>query len=126
MKNTFLILNTLAILLGGGIIAYMLVSIDVTNSPTTVVAAFVVATMSVVWGIITLLLYWVRTLILGKHSSKAFLRSQRQGFLLALVTGIQLALKGLLLWNVFSASILVLVILLLEYYFLSQESTTIT
>lgn len=126
MKTIVLIINTLAILLGGGAIAYMLVSVDVTQSPGTVVAAFIVAVMAVVWGIVTMLLYWARTLLLGKHSRQAFLRSERQGLLLALITGIQLSLQGLLLWNIFSAGILTLVILLLEYYFLSQESTIIT
>ena len=126
MKNIVLIINTLAILLGGGAIAYMLVSVDVTQSPGSVVAAFIVAIMAVVWGVVTMILYWARTLLLGKHSQQAFFRSQRQGLLLALIAGIQLSLQGLLLWNVFSAGILTLVILLLEYYFLSQESTTIT
>ncbi len=126
MKTGFLIINTLAILLGGAGVAYLLVSVDVTQNPNTALVAFIVALMVFVWGAVTLLLYWMRTLFFGKHSMKSFIRSQRQGFFLALVTGIQLSLQGLLLWNVFSAGILTLVILLLEYYFLSQESTIIT
>lgn len=126
MKNILLIINIFAILFGGGISAYMLVSVDVTQSPNTLVTAFIVAIMALVGGLVTSFLYAVRVLLLRKHSVQALLRSQRQGLLVSIIVGIQLALQGFMLWNIFSASILTLVILLLEYYFLSQESTIIT
>lgn len=126
MKLFLLTLNVFAILIGGGVFSYLLFSVDVTKSSTAIITVFILAISSVVWGVVTMLLYWFRTIILQKHSIQGLIRSQRQGFLVAVMTGVQLSLFGTSLWNVFSTGILGLVIVLLEYYFLSHESQMLT
>ena len=122
MKLLLLSLNIIFIVVGGAGFGYMLFSVDVTEMSNTIIALFIISVSFVVWGLVTTFMYWFRAVVLGNNSIQALIRSQRQGFLLGAMTAVQLTLLGSLLWNIFSASILGLVILLLEYYFLSHET----
>jgi hypothetical protein len=50
------------------------------------------------------------------------MRSERQGLLLGILFGLQLALQGFLLFNILSATILTIAIFLLEFFFIAQEN----
>ncbi len=123
MRRLVLAINGIAVLAGAGAFGYLLFQVDVTQAPDYLPLVLIAALMLVVWGLLAYLSYGIRFSLSREHSGLLLWRSERQALLLALLLGMHLTLQGFLLWNIFSASILTLVIIVFEYYFLSQEST---
>jgi len=127
MTKTLLWLNFL-ILVGAVTGAwYIINNVDPTNTNSIIPWIFVGTIVLSLWSIFTYISYSVRLLFPHnrnrKNNTLVIIRSQRQGFLLALLVGLHLILQGFLLWNIFSGIVLVGVIFVLELFFMSQEST---
>jgi hypothetical protein len=95
--------------------------------PAATVWAFLVCIIVIVWSITTYLGYSIRlflshNLFKNRDTSYILMRSERQGLLLGILFGLQLALQGFLLFNILSATILTIAIFLLEFFFIAQEN----
>lgn len=123
MRKFLLILNVLCAIGGFGLVFYIVTQVDITTSPQNWVIVLILSLMTTVWGLFAILGYGVRWVFAQNKSIPHILwRSERQAMWLALLIGIQLVLKGFLLWNIFNASILTLAVIMLEMIFLNQES----
>jgi len=127
MTKLFLWINSILLLIAGGVSYYILLKTNPTDSPISVVIILLFCFIIITWSITAYLGYSMRlflsyTVLKNKNKSYILARSERQGLLLGLLLGIQLALQGFLLFNIISATILTIAILLLELFFIIQET----
>lgn len=127
MQKLFLWLNSILFLIASGGAYYIVFNTNPTYMPVTIVWALIVCIAVIVWSISTYLGYYIRlflshNIFKNKDTSYILVRSERQGFLLGILFGIQLSLQGFLLYNILSATILTIAILLLEFFFIAQEN----
>ena len=111
----------------GGIISiwYIIRYIDPTNTASIVPWLLIASLVSVLWTLFFYLLYGLRMVLLrqkdAKHINYIWIRSERQGLILAGLFGMHMLLQGFLIWNVFSATILTLVVFIVEALCMTQE-----
>jgi hypothetical protein len=127
MKKLFLWVNSILLLIASGGAYYIIFNTNPTDMPVTIVWALIACIVVIVWSITTYLGYYIRlflshNIFKNKDTSYILVRSERQGFLLGILFGIQLALQGFLLFNILSATILTIAIFLLEFFFIAQEN----
>jgi hypothetical protein len=127
MKKLFLWLNSILLLIASGTAYYILFNINPTEISISIVWTLIVSVIVIVWSITTYLGYYVRLFLShkifkNKDISYILMRSERQGLLLGVLFGLQLALQGFLLFNILSATILIIAIFLLEFFFIAQEN----
>jgi|LakMenE01Jun11ns_1017448.scaffolds.fasta_scaffold9888037_3 hypothetical protein len=127
MKKLFLWLNSILLLIASGTAYYILFNINPTEISISIVWTLIVSVIVIVWSITTYLGYYVRLFLShkifkNKDISYILMRSERQGLLLGVLFGLQLALQGFLLFNILSATILIIAIFLLEFFFITQEN----
>lgn len=127
MTRLFLWLNGILLIIASGGFYYIISKTNPTDVNLTIVWMLIVSIVVAVWSITALSGYYVRSFLAkywykNKNISYILIRSERQGLLLGLLFGLQLALQGFLLFNVLSATILTIAILLLEFFFIAQES----
>lgn len=127
MAKLFLWINSILLLIAGVGVYYILVKTNPTDSPIFVIWILLACFTIITWSIAAYLGYSIRLFLshnIFKNRDKSYIlaRSERQGLLLGLLLGIQLALQGFLLFNVISATILTIAILLLEFFFIAQET----
>ena len=127
MKKLFLWLNSILLLIASAGIYYIIFYTNPTEMPVAIVWSLIVCFVIIVWSIATYLGYYMRLLLYhnlfkNKDTSYILVRSERQGLLLGILFGMQLALQVFLLFNIFSATILVIAIFLLEFFFIAQEN----
>lgn len=127
MVKISLWLNSILLLVGVGLAYYILFNINPKEASNNYVWLLLFSFSTIIWSIAALLGYYVRnflskTLLKNKNMDYVLVRSERQGFLLGVLFGLQLALQGFLLYNVLSATILTIAIFLLEFFFIAQET----
>lgn len=127
MKKLFLWVNSILLLVASAVAYYIIFYINPTDMPVATVWVLLVCIIIIVWSITTYLGYYIRTflshnLFKNRDTSYIFMRSERQGLLLGILFGLQLALQGFLLFNILSATILTIAIFLLEFFFIAQEN----
>jgi hypothetical protein len=127
MKKLFLWVNSILLLIASAVVYYIVVYTNPTDMPAATVWAFLVCIIVIVWSITTYLGYSIRlflshNLFKNRDTSYILMRSERQGLLLGILFGLQLALQGFLLFNILSATILTIAIFLLEFFFIAQEN----
>ena len=127
MQKLFLWLNSILLLIASGGAYYIIFNTNPTDMPVTIAWALIICIVVIVWSITTYLGYYIRLFLSynvfkNRDSSYILIRSERQGLLLGILFGIQLALQGFLLYNILSATILTIAILLLEFFFIAQEN----
>lgn len=126
MKRVLLLLNVISLIIGSSSLAYLLAYIDVSKVSYIYVWWFIGSFVFVVWGLFAVILYSIRKIFSEKSKHDLLLvRSERQALLLALLSGIHLSLQGFMIWNLFSAIFLTLIVVILESYFLTQENDSI-
>jgi len=126
MKRLLLFLNIISIVVGGSSLAYLLAYVDVTKVSYIYIGWFIVSFALIVWGLFAIILYLLRRMFAKKEQYDLLLiRSERQAFLLSLLSVIHLSLQGFMIWNFFSAIFITLIIVILESYFLNQENDSI-
>lgn len=126
MTKLFLWLNSILLLLAGGGAYYIIFRTNPTEVSTNIIWAFITCIIIIVWSITSYLGYTIRlflsyNLFKNRDMSYLLIRSERQGLLLGILFGLQLALQGFLLFNILSATILTIAIFLLEFFFIAQE-----
>lgn len=127
MTKLFLWLNSILLLIASGGAYYIIFRTNPTEVPISLVWVLLVCIVIIVWSITAYLGYTMRlflshNLFKNRDTSYILMRSQRQGFLLGILFGLQLALQGFLLFNILSATILTIAIFLLEFFFIAQEN----
>lgn len=127
MAKLFLLINSILLLMSGVVSYYILFKINPTNSHTSFIWILLICFVIITWSITAYLGYSIRLFLshsIFKNRDKSYIlaRSERQGLLLGLLLGIQLALQGFLLFNTLSATILIIAMLLLEFFFITQET----
>jgi hypothetical protein len=127
MAKLFLWINSILLLIAGGGLYYIVFNTNPTDMPVFTVWLLLICVIVITWSIFTYLGYLFRLFLYNnifkkKDKKYILLRSERQGLLLGLLLGIQLALQGFLLFNIISATILTIAILLLEFFFIAQEN----
>lgn len=127
MTKLFLLLNSILLLIASGGAYYIIFRTNPTEVPISLVWVLLVCIVIIVWSITAYLGYTMRlflshNLFKNRDTSYILIRSQRQGFLLGILFGLQLALQGFLLFNILSATILTIAIFLLEFFFIAQEN----
>jgi len=127
MTKLFLWINSILLLIASGGAYYIIFRTNPTEVPIPLVWALLVCILIIVWSITAYLSYTMRlflshNLFKNRDTSYILLRSQRQGLLLGILFGLQLALQGFLLFNILSATILTIAIFLLEFFFIAQEN----
>jgi len=127
MTKLFLWLNSILLLIASGGAYYIIFRTNPTEVPISLVWVLLVCIVIIVWSITAYLGYTMRlflshNLFKNRDTSYILIRSQRQGFLLGILFGLQLALQGFLLFNILSATILTIAIFLLEFFFIAQEN----
>jgi hypothetical protein len=98
-----------------------------TEVSVSLVWVFITCITIIAWSVFSYLGYSMRlflynTILKNRDSRHILLRSERQGLLLGLLLGMQLALQGFLLFNILSATILTIAVFLLEFFFIAQEN----
>lgn len=127
MTKLFLWLNSILLLIASGGAYYIIFRTNPTEVPISLVWVLLVCIVIIVWSITAYLGYTMRlflshNLFKNRDTSYILIRSQRQGLLLGILFGLQLALQGFLLFNILSATILTIAIFLLEFFFIAQEN----
>jgi len=127
MTKLFLWINSILLLIASGGAYYIIFRTNPTEVPIPLVWALLVCIVIIVWSITAYLSYAMRlflshNLFKNRDTSYILLRSQRQGLLLGILFGLQLALQGFLLFNILSATILTIAVFLLEFLFIAQEN----
>lgn len=127
MKKLFLWLNSILLLIAIAGTYYIVFYTNPTEMPVSIVWSLIACIVTIVWSITTYLGYYIRLLLANsifknKDTSYILIRSERQGLLLGILFGMQLALQVFLLFNILSATILVIAIFLLEFFFIAQEN----
>jgi len=127
MTKLFLWINSILLLIASGGAYYIIFRTNPTEVPIPLVWALLVCILIIVWSITAYLSYAMRlflshNLFKNRDTSYILLRSQRQGLLLGILFGLQLALQGFLLFNILSATILTIAVFLLEFLFIAQEN----
>jgi hypothetical protein len=127
MQKLFLWVNSILLLIAAAGAYYIIIYTNPTDMPVITVWLLLVCIIIIVWSITTYLGYYTRLFLshnLFKNRDKSYIlmRSERQGLLLGILFGIQLALQGFLLYNILSATILTIAIFLLEFFFIAQEN----
>ncbi|NBP55514.1 hypothetical protein EBU71_03045 [bacterium] len=127
MTKLFLWINSILLLIASGGAYYIIFRTNPTEVPIPLVWALLVCILIIVWSITAYLSYTMRlflshNLFKNRDTSYILLRSQRQGLLLGILFGLQLALQGFLLFNILSATILTIAVFLLEFLFIAQEN----
>jgi hypothetical protein len=127
MKKLFLWVNSILLLIASVGVYYIVVYTNPTDMPAATVWALLGCIIIIVWSITTYLGYSIRlflshNLFKNRDTSYILMRSERQGLLLGILFGLQLALQGFLLFNILSATILTIAIFLLEFFFIAQEN----
>lgn len=127
MTKLFLWLNSILLLIASGGAYYIIFRTNPTEVPISLVWVLLVCIVIIVWSVTAYLGYTMRlflyhNLFKNRDTSYILMRSQRQGFLLGILFGLQLALQGFLLFNILSATILTIAIFLLEFFFIAQEN----
>lgn len=127
MTKLFLWLNSILLLIASGGAYYIIFRTNPTEVPISLVWVLLVCIVIIVWSITAYLGYTMRlflshNLFKNRDTNYILLRSQRQGLLLGILFGLQLALQGFLLFNILSATILTIAIFLLEFFFIAQEN----
>lgn len=126
MKVGLLFLNILSIIIGGSSLSYLLAYVDVSKESYIYVWWFIGSFVLTVWGLFAIFLYLVRRILSDKTQYNLLLiRSERQSLLLAILSGVHLSLQGFMIWNLFSAIFLTLIVVILESYFLSKENQNV-
>lgn len=127
MTKLFLWLNSIFLVIASIILYYILFKTNPTEESIFIVWVLLACIVIIAWSITAYLGYSMRLFLAhnifkNKDKSYILIRSERQGLLLGLLLGIQLALQGFLLFNIISATILTIAILLLEFFFIAQET----
>lgn len=127
MTKLFLWINSILLLIASGGAYYIIFRTNPTEVPIPLVWALLVCILIIVWSITAYLSYTMRlflshNLFKNRDTSYILLKSQRQGLLLGILFGLQLALQGFLLFNILSATILTIAVFLLEFLFIAQEN----
>lgn len=127
MTKLFLWLNSILLLIASGGAYYIIFRTNPTEVSISLVWVLLVCIVIIVWSITAYLGYAMRlflshNLFKNRDTSYIIIRSQRQGLLLGILFGLQLALQGFLLFNILSATILTIAIFLLEFFFIAQEN----
>ncbi len=125
MTKLLLWLNTILLLSGLGGIYYIIVKTNPTEVNITIVWGLIASFSIIIWSITAFIGYGIRLFLFRNKTKKPaylLIRSERQGLILGLLFGLHLALQGFLLWNVFSATILTIVVFVLEFFFIAQET----
>lgn len=127
MAKLFLWINSILLLIAGVVLYYIVFNTNPTDIPIFTVWVLLLCVVIITWSIFTYLGYLFRLFLYNnifknKDRKYILLRSERQGLLLGLLLAIQLALQGFLLFNVISATIFTIAILLLEFFFIAQEN----
>jgi hypothetical protein len=127
MKKLFLWLNIILLLIASAVAYYIVFHTNPTDMSAATVWALLLCIIIIVWSITTYLGYYIRlflshNLFKNRDTNYILVRSERQGLLLGILLGIQLALQGFLIFNILSATILIIAILLLEFFFIAQEN----
>ncbi len=126
MKRALLFLNVISLIIGSSSLAYLIAYIDVSKVSYIYVWWFIGSFVLVVWGLFAIILYFIRVIFSDRSKHYLLLiRSERQALLLALLSGVHLSLQGFMIWNLFSAIFLTLIVVILESYFLAQENDVI-
>jgi hypothetical protein len=127
MAKLFLWINSILLLIAGVGVYYIVVKTNPTDSSIFVIWILLACFIIITWSITAYLGYSIRLFLshnIFKNRDKSYIlaRSERQGLLLGFLLGIQLALQVFLLFNIISATILTIAILLLEFFFIAQET----
>lgn len=127
MQKLFLWINSILLIIASFGVYYIVLSTNPTDTPTTTVWILLICIMTIVWSITTYLGYSFRlflshSVFKNKDTSYILMRSERQGLFLGILFSLQLALQGFLLFNILSATILIIAIFLLEFFFIAQEN----
>ena len=125
MTKLLLWLNTILLLGGLGIVYYIVTKTNPTEVNIALIWGLILSLSVIIWSIATFLGYSIRLFLFRNKTKKPsyiLMRSERQGLILGLLFGLHLALQGFLLWNVFSATILTIVVFVLEFFFIAQET----
>jgi hypothetical protein len=126
MTKLFLSINSILLLIAIIVAYYIVFKTNPTESPYYMIWILLSSFIVIIWSIAVYIGYFFRLFLLNnilknKDSSYILNRSERQGFLLGLLFSIQLALQGFLLFNILSATILIIAVFLLEFFFIIQE-----
>lgn len=127
MTKLFLWINSILLVLASVVSYYIIFKTNPTESQYYIIWILLGSFIVIVWSIATYLGYTARLFLYNnilKNRDKKYIliRSERQGLLLGILFGLQLTLQGFLLFNIISATILTIAILLLELFFIAQEN----
>lgn len=127
MTKLVLWLNGIFLLVGLGLSYYILFNINPTEVGSIYIWILLTSFVVIIWSLFALFGYYIRNILtdsLFKNRDKSYIliRSERQGLLLGVLFGLQLALQGFLLSNILSATILTIAVFLLEFFFIAQET----
>lgn len=127
MTKLFLWINSILLVLASVVSYYIIFKTNPTESPYYIIWILLGSFIVIAWSIVTYLGYTARLFLYNnifKNRDKKYIliRSERQGVLLGILFGLQLSLQAFLLFNVISATILTIAILLLEFFFIAQEN----
>lgn len=127
MTKLFLWLNIVFFFIGIGGAYYIITQTSPTENNPIFMWFLLISIILIVWSIATLVGYYMRLFVAryifkNKNIDYILIRSERQGLLLGILFGLQLALQGFLLFNILSATIFIIAIVLLEFFFIAQES----
>jgi len=127
MARLFLSINSSLLLISVGVLYYIVSQKNPTEVSVSLVWVFITCITIIAWSVFSYLGYSMRlflynTILKNRDSRHILLRSERQGLLLGLLLGMQLALQGFLLFNILSATILTIAVFLLEFFFIAQEN----
>jgi len=126
MKRLFSLFNLIGLFGGGAGAFFMLVYVNpvaAEGARISIILGFLALLLWSVWSLLALLGFGFRRLFTDTPVRTAKITAQRQGFLLAFLLCLNLFLRGMLVWNTFSSIILVLTVIMAEYYFLQRQHT---
>jgi hypothetical protein len=121
MPQLFVTMMSLLYLTGTVGFLWMLYRVEVTPESVWEPLLMVFFVFCLVWAASATLLYMLRSIIPAWKDHR-YGASLRQGFFLGVLVALHAVLQAFLLWNIFSAIILTLVVILLEYTFMRLQT----
>jgi hypothetical protein len=114
MSRFFLVTISILYIVGTSGFLWMLYRVEVTSESVWEPLLMILFVSCLVWAVSATILYLMRSLIPSWRVHRYGV-SLRQGLFLGVLMALHLTLQGFLLWNIFSASILTFVVILIEY-----------